>query len=59
MEPLAQYDIDAGRLCIPFDLKMPLENSYHVIRPEQADDNEAVEAFVAWILQEAQGEASK
>ena len=59
MEPLAQYDIDAGRLCIPFDLKMPLENSYHVIRPEQADDNEAVEAFVAWILQEAQGEAGK
>ena len=59
MEPLAQYDIDAGRLCIPFDLKMPLENSYHVIRPEQTSENESVEAFVSWILEEARGEASK
>ena len=59
MEPLAQYDIDAGRLCIPFDLKMPLDNAYHVIRPEQASGNEAVEAFVAWILQEVSEEASK
>jgi len=52
MEPLAQYDIDAGRLCIPFDLKMPLESSYHVIRPEEKS-NEAVEAFVSWLLKEA------
>lgn len=52
MEPLAQYDIDAGRLCIPFDLKMPLENAYYVIRPEQESGNESVEAFVSWILEE-------
>ena len=52
MEPLAQYDIDAGRLCIPFDLKMPLDSSYYVIRPEEKG-NEAVEAFVKWLIEEA------
>lgn len=52
MEPLAQHDIDAGRLCIPFDLKMPLDSSYHVIRPAEKS-NEAVEAFVSWLLKEA------
>ncbi len=52
MEPLAQIDIDAGRLCIPFDLKMPLDSSYYVIRPEEKS-NEAVESFVSWLLKEA------
>jgi len=53
MEPLAQYDIDAGRLCIPFDLKMPLESAYYIIRRERDVKNESVEAFVSWILAEA------
>jgi len=53
MEPLAQYDIDAGRLCIPFDLKMPLDSSYYIIRQEKAAENESVEAFVSWLLAEA------
>jgi len=53
MEPLAQYDIDAGRLCIPFDLKMPLESAYYIIRREKDVKNESVEAFVSWILAEA------
>jgi len=53
MEPLAQYDIDAGRLCIPFDLKMPLDHSYYVIRPKTDTVNESVEAFVSWLLEEA------
>ncbi len=59
MEPLAQSDINAGRLCIPFDLKMPLENSYYIIRPEQESNNEAVESFVSWILQEVSNDAAK
>lgn len=53
MEPLAQYDIDAGRLCIPFDLKMPLESSYYIIRRKKDIKDESVEAFVSWILDEA------
>ena len=59
METLAQSDINAGRLCIPFDLKMPLDNSYYIIRPEQESNNEAVEAFVSWILQEVRNDAAK
>lgn len=53
MEPLAQYDIDAGRLCIPFDLKMPLESSYYIIRREKDVNDESVEAFVSWMQEEA------
>ncbi|PID46749.1 MAG: LysR family transcriptional regulator [Proteobacteria bacterium] len=53
MEPLAQHDIDAGRLCIPFDLKMPLESSYYIIRRKKEMQSEAVEAFVSWMLEEA------
>jgi len=58
MEPLAQNDIDAGRLCIPFDLKLPLENAYHVIRPVKESGDESVEAFVTWLLQEVEAQAS-
>lgn len=53
MEPLAQIDIDAGRLCIPFDLKMPLDSSYYIIRREKESKDESVEAFVSWIMEEA------
>ena len=54
MEPLAQYDIDAGRLCIPFDLKMPLDSAYYIIRREKETKDESVEAFVSWMLEEAE-----
>ncbi len=51
---LAQRDIDAGRLCIPFDLHMPLEHAYHVIRPEAATANQAsTEKFIRWLVAEA------
>lgn len=51
---LAQCDIEAGRLCIPFELGMPLENAYYVVRPQQQEGNQrAVGAFVAWLQEEA------
>ncbi len=51
---LAQADIDAGRLCIPFDLAMPLEHAYYIIRPQQSGANQvAVNAFVSWLQAEA------
>lgn len=54
MDALARHDIDAGRLCIPFPLSMPLDHSYHLIRPMQATSNQrAVNAFIEWILAEA------
>jgi hypothetical protein len=33
-------------------MKMPLDSSYYVIRPEKKS-NDAVEAFVTWLLKEA------
>lgn len=57
IEALAKHDIEAGRLCIPFDLSMPLEMSYYIIRPESAESNQhAVEAFIGWIMEESKVE---
>ncbi|QTR49870.1 transcriptional regulator GcvA [Candidatus Thiothrix anitrata] len=51
---LAQCDIEAGRLCIPFDLDMPLEQAYYVVRPPyEGVRQRAVNAFVAWLQAEA------
>jgi LysR family glycine cleavage system transcriptional activator len=54
IETLARSDIEAGRLCQPFDLSLPLERSYYVIRPESMDSNRhAVDVFIEWIIEEA------
>lgn len=51
---LAQCEIEAGRLCIPFDLAMPLEHAYYTLTPLQAGTNHnALNAFVGWLRQEA------
>lgn len=57
IKPLAQYDIDAGRLCIPFDLPLPLEHAYYIVlSPHAVADNtgQAVAEFVAWLHEEAE-----
>ena len=55
LKALAQSDLDAGRLCIPFDMPMPLEQAYYILQPKQAEVNQkAVQAFVAWLQDEAQ-----
>lgn len=55
MDALARHDIEAGRLCIPFPLSMPLEHAYHVVRPKSATTNQrAASAFIAWVLAEAE-----
>lgn len=54
MDILAGDDIGAGRLCIPFDLKMPLEHAYYVIRPNGSTTNQdAADTFIDWIIAEA------
>jgi LysR family glycine cleavage system transcriptional activator len=56
LKPLAQSDIDTGRLCIPFDLPMPLGRAYYIIRPQktgQSGNQQASDAFVAWLHEEA------
>lgn len=53
MDILARSDIEAGRLCIPFDLKMPLEHAYYVIRPKSSTTNQnAADTFIEWIISE-------
>jgi LysR family glycine cleavage system transcriptional activator len=51
---LAQCEIESGRLCIPFDLPLPMEHAYYIIRPQQAGSNQrAVNAFTEWLQEEA------
>lgn len=58
-DALAEHDIAADRLCIPFDLIMPLDHAYYVIRPQGVNTNpEASDAFIDWILSEAESHKS-
>lgn len=57
IEALARKDINEGRLCIPFDISLPLKMSYYVIHPESVDSNQhAVNSFIEWIIEEAKSE---
>ena len=54
LKALAEMDIDAGRLCVPFDFEIPLEQAYYVIRPNQpVGSQEAVSIFLDWLQEEA------
>nr|CAA6829624.1 MAG: LysR family transcriptional regulator [uncultured Thiotrichaceae bacterium] len=54
IDALAENDIEAGRLCIPFEQKMPLDHAYYVIRPKGVNSNqEAADTFIDWIISEA------
>ncbi|MCL4111512.1 UNVERIFIED_CONTAM: hypothetical protein GTU68_002296 [Idotea baltica] len=55
IEALAKKDIEEGRLCIPFDISMPLNMSYYAIHPESVDSNQrAVDSFINWVIEEAE-----
>ena len=57
IEALARKDIEEGRLCVPFDISLPLEMSYYAIHPESADYNHhAVDSFIEWIMEEVKTE---
>lgn len=54
LKALAEMDIDAGRLCVPFDFEIPLEQAYYVIRPNKPSGNQrAVQVFLDWLREEA------
>ena len=54
LKALAEMDIDAGRLCVPFDFEIPLEQAYYVIRPTQpVASRRAVQVFLDWLREEA------
>ncbi|MEH6457982.1 MAG: transcriptional regulator GcvA [Cocleimonas sp.] len=57
IEALARKDIEEGRLCVPFDISLPLDMSYYAIHPESVDSNQhAVDSFIEWLEEEAKSE---
>ena len=50
---LAQADLDAGRLAIPFEMTTPTNFAYYVVRPPSKATSPTVKAFVEWLKQEA------
>ncbi|MGA0033371.1 MAG: transcriptional regulator GcvA [Burkholderiales bacterium] len=53
MPSLAAEDIAAGRLIMPFDLKVPLTSAYYMVSEEHAVTRPAVAAFRNWLIAEA------
>jgi len=49
LDIMAQRDISAGRLCVPFGPALPLDKSYYVVRPLY-DQVAATENFCQWII---------
>lgn len=52
---LAEADLEAARLVIPFDLTTPTDFAYWVVHPEAKAALPEVKAFKEWILAEAAG----
>ena len=50
MYPLAQADIDAGRLVIPFEPAIKLDYAYYVVSLEDNADKPGIRAFRDWLL---------
>jgi LysR family glycine cleavage system transcriptional activator len=53
MPVLAAEDIAAGRLIVPFDLKVPLASAYYLVCHESASTRPAVALFRDWLLDES------
>ncbi len=53
-EVLAQRDLEAGRLCKPFELRMKTQFSFYAVVLEERVDEPAIAAFLTWIKQQTQ-----
>lgn len=53
MPALAAEDLAAGRLIMPFDLKVKLESAYYLVCEPHAKTRPAVAAFRDWLIAEA------
>ena len=51
---LAQADLDAHRLCQPFDISTVVDFAYYVVHPKAKGRLKQVKAFVGWLLAEAE-----
>ncbi len=58
MPALAAEDVAAGRLIMPFDLKVPLVSAYYMVCEEHAKTRPAVAAFRNWLMAEAAKDAT-
>lgn len=55
---LALADLEAGRLVIPFDLTTPADFSYYIVYPPSKASSPCVQAFAAWLKEEAASSVS-
>ena len=53
-QTLAQADLDAGRLAVPFDIATAVDFAYYIVHPKAKGRLSQVKAFVAWLLAEAE-----
>ena len=56
--PLVAAEIAEGRLVAPFDLAIGQQYAYYLVTPEAISDRPTVEAFRAWLLEEAKMDES-
>ncbi|RIX49738.1 MAG: LysR family transcriptional regulator [Rhodocyclales bacterium GT-UBC] len=49
-EPLVAAEVAAGRLVMPFDIKVPSRFCYYLATPQAAVERPAARAFRAWLL---------
>lgn len=50
---LADADLAAGRLLMPFELSIPADYSYYIVCDPEDHERPAIAAFRAWLLEEA------
>lgn len=51
-DAIAEADLQAGNLVRPFDVFLPMRESYYLLPPQGRSMNEAVKVFREWILEE-------
>jgi LysR family glycine cleavage system transcriptional activator len=56
MRPLAESEIDAGNLVVPFDIAAETPWAFFLVTPEAALNNRGVAEFREWLLAESAGE---
>jgi len=47
--PFVEADIAAGRLVVPFDVKLPAEAGFYVVAPEETADTPKIAEFRDWL----------
>src|SRR5262245_2689616 len=52
---LAQADLEAGRLIVPFDLPLPMDLAFYLVYPEAAAERAKLARFREWLLEQSNG----